>query len=153
MNTTTTNPATTREEAAIDSTIRARLRALSAKDAEAVFDCQTSDFVCYSLAPPLVSTGGFEGLDAWFDSWAGPIGYELRDLAITASPGVAFAHALVRMTGRKTGGAEGGVEVDLWFRQTLGLRRDGATWKIAHEHDSTPFYMDGSLRAAVDLRP
>lgn len=149
MTTTTTNSAAIREDAAIEGAIRARLRALSAKDAKAVFDCETSDFVCYSLAPPLVSTGGLEGLDAWFDTWAGPIGYELRDLAITAGPATAYAHALVRMSGRKTDG----VEVDLWFRQTLGLRRDGATWKIAHEHDFTPFYMDGSFRAAVDLTP
>ena len=27
------------------------------------------------------------------------------------------------------------------------------TWKIAHEHTSVPFYMDGSFRAAVDLEP
>jgi PhnB protein len=26
-------------------------------------------------------------------------------------------------------------------------------WKIVHEHSSTPFYMDGSYRAAVDLKP
>ena len=25
-------------------------------------------------------------------------------------------------------------------------------WRITHEHDSTPFYMDGSDRAATDLR-
>lgn len=150
---TTTTLALTRDEAAIASVILARSRAMSAKDAEAVFDCQTSDFVSYSLAPPLVSTGGLEGLDAWFDTWESEIGYELRDLAITASAGVAYAHGLVHMTGRKRACVEGGVAVDLWFRQTLGLRRERAIWKIAHEHDSTPFYMDGSLRAAVDLEP
>jgi PhnB protein len=26
-------------------------------------------------------------------------------------------------------------------------------WKIAHLHQSVPMYMDGSLRAAVDLKP
>jgi hypothetical protein len=25
--------------------------------------------------------------------------------------------------------------------------------KIAHEHESVPFYMDGSFKAAVDLTP
>ena len=48
--------------------------------------------------------------------------------------------------------ADGGPQ-DLWFRATLGLRKTGGTWKITHEHNSTPFYMDGSGRAANDLRP
>jgi ketosteroid isomerase-like protein len=42
---------------------------------------------------------------------------------------------------------------DLWFRSTLGLRKSDGVWRIVHEHTSTPFYMDGSFRAAVDLKP
>ena len=47
---------------------------------------------------------------------------------------------------------------DLWFRSTVCWRRSNdahATtgWQIVHEHTSTPFYMDGSMRAAVDLTP
>jgi ketosteroid isomerase-like protein len=38
-------------------------------------------------------------------------------------------------------------------RQTLGFRKVAGTWKIAHEHTSVPFYMDGSDTAAVDLEP
>jgi PhnB protein len=41
----------------------------------------------------------------------------------------------------------------VWFRLTLGLRKLGGEWKIAHHHESVPFYMDGSYRAAVDLVP
>lgn len=32
------------------------------------------------------------------------------------------------------------------------VKSDGA-WRIAHRHESVPFYMDGSNRAAVDLTP
>jgi PhnB protein len=53
------------------------------------------------------------------------------------------------MRGTKTDGEK----VDLWFRQTLGLARHADIWKIVHEHESVPFYMDGSYRAAVDLKP
>ncbi len=137
-------------EAAIRDVIGRRNAALRAKNAAAVTACGTPDFVNYSLAPPLKATGGETGLAAWFATWEGPLGYEHRDLEIIAGDGVAFAHGLAHMSGRKTDG----VVVDLWFRQTLGLRRqpDGA-WKITHEHDSVPFYMDGSVRAAVDLEP
>lgn len=41
----------------------------------------------------------------------------------------------------------------LWFRSTVGLRRLDGVWRITHEHGSTPFYMDGSFAAAVDLEP
>ncbi|MGH8727711.1 MAG: nuclear transport factor 2 family protein [Burkholderiales bacterium] len=53
------------------------------------------------------------------------------------------------MSGTKTGGEN----VDMWFRETLGLRKIGGTWMITHEHSSVPFYMDGTFKAAVDLKP
>jgi ketosteroid isomerase-like protein len=36
---------------------------------------------------------------------------------------------------------------------TLCLTKVDGAWLIEHEHTSTPFYMDGSFRAAVDLTP
>jgi ketosteroid isomerase-like protein len=42
---------------------------------------------------------------------------------------------------------------DLWTRVTVGLRKVDGSWRITHEHTSTPFYMDGSFKAAVDLKP
>ncbi len=41
----------------------------------------------------------------------------------------------------------------MWFRSTIGLRRISGGWRIAHEHNSTPFPMDGSGKAALDLQP
>ena len=73
----------------------------------------------------------------------------MQGFKITAGDEVAFAHGLIHMTGRKTDGEQ----VDLWFRQTVGLKLLHGAWKIVHEHDSVPFYMDGSFRAAVDLKP
>ena len=63
--------------------------------------------------------------------------------------GIAFCHGLVHLEGIKVGGTA----VDLWFRSTWCLRRIDNEWKVAHEHNSTPFYMDGSDRAALDLTP
>jgi PhnB protein len=53
------------------------------------------------------------------------------------------------MTGTKTEGAK----ADVWVRVTVVLRRIGGAWKITHQHTSVPFHMDGSLKAAVDLKP
>jgi ketosteroid isomerase-like protein len=35
----------------------------------------------------------------------------------------------------------------------VGWRKREGEWLVTHEHVSVPFYMDGSLRAAVDLKP
>jgi ketosteroid isomerase-like protein len=45
-----------------------------------------------------------------------------------------------------------GEETELWFRQTMCLRKLGGKWRIAHEHDPVPFYMDDA-RAAIDVEP
>ena len=36
---------------------------------------------------------------------------------------------------------------------TLGFRKIDDEWTITHEHSSVPFYMDGSFKAAIDLKP
>jgi PhnB protein len=137
------------DTAPIRAAIDSALAALRAKDARGVMTHQLPDTATYSLAPPLLTTETAEGLQHWFDTWRGPIGWELADLEIVADGDVAFAYGLAHMTGTKTDGER----PDLWFRQTFGLRRIGGEWKLVHQHHSVPFYMDGSFRAAVDLKP
>jgi ketosteroid isomerase-like protein len=139
----------TSDEAKIRNLIDERAKAIHAKNAGGVVSCQAPDYVKFSLAPPLAHTTDAKGLDAWFATWQGPIGSEARDLEIAVSGDTAFSHALSRMTGTKTDGEK----IDLWFRETLCFRKIEGAWKIAHEHTSVPFYMDGSFRAAIDLKP
>jgi PhnB protein len=141
--------AATDAEKAIRQAIQARNTALGAKDVEGVMASGYAGFVSYNLAPPLKASGGKGGLTDWFATWDGPIGYGMKDLKIVAGDDVGFAHGLVHMTGRKVDGEK----IDMWFRQTFGLKLARGAWKIIHEHGSVPFYMDGSLKAAVDLQP
>ena len=141
--------AATAAEKEIKQAIEARNAALSAKDVAGVMASGYAGFVAYTLAPPLRSTGGKTGLEQWFATWDGPIGFALKDLKITCDGDVGFASCLAHMTGRKTDGED----IDLWHRMTFGLKRVRGAWKIVHEHSSVPFLMDGSYRAAVDLKP
>ena len=140
-------------EARIHALVEERSAALRRKDAKGFVACQAADyglFSLYSMGSPLAADqASIEDVDGWFATWDGPIGYELRDLDIAADGDVAFCHGFARMSGTKTDGET----VDLWFRLTLGLRRTADGWVIVHEHESVPFYMDGSLRAAVDQKP
>lgn len=124
--------------------------ALRAKDATGVVRHHAPGFVQFSLAPPLISDAAdAAGFNAWFQTWRGGLGYEFKDLTIHAGNDLAFAHALAHLSGTKTDGET----PDVWFRLTLGFRRIDGAWKLVHEHESVPFYMDGSYRAAVDLKP
>ena len=78
---------------------------LRTKDAKRVKRHGTEDLVHFSLAPPLVADeSGAYGLEAWFDTWQGPLGYELRDLEIVSGDGVAFSHSLNHLTGTRRAG-------------------------------------------------
>jgi ketosteroid isomerase-like protein len=137
-------------QAEVRKVIDACLDALRAKDSRELVRHQAAGLVHFSLEPPLQVIGGdAKGLEAWFATWRGPIGYEIHDLTIGAGQDIAFCHSLNRMSGTRTDGEK----VDLWFRQTLCFRKVGGAWKVAHEHESVPFYMDGSTRAAIDLKP
>jgi len=138
------------DEAKIRAVIDAWAQGLTTKNTAAVIAQLASDIVQFDLAPPLrVIDADPEGLESWFATWRDAIGYEISDLYVAVGAGVAFCYGLVHLTGGRTDGSE----ADTWFRSTLCLRRDDGVWKIAHLHQSVPMYMDGSLRAAIDLKP
>ncbi|WP_119303486.1 YybH family protein [Dongia deserti] len=140
-------------EAEISKVIERQAQGIHDKDAKAAVSHYAANAVIFDLAPPLrnASTGPAleQSLNDWFATWQGPIGYETRDFSITANDDVAFGHGFVRITGTKVDGEHN----DLWVRQSLGFRKINGAWKIAHDHTSVPFYMDGSYKAAVDLKP
>jgi PhnB protein len=141
--------ATSIVEAEVREVIDSWANALRDKDAPGVISRQTEDFVQFALAPPLQAEAlDRKGLQDWFSSWEGTIDYEIRDQTVTAAEHVAFSHSLNRMRATTTDGEQ----TDLWFRQTLCFRNVEGEWKLAHEHDSVPFYMDDA-RAAIDLAP
>lgn len=141
----------TDDEAQIRALIENWAKALRAKDADAVMSVYAQEFLAFDLAPPLRHRVDAyrKGLEEWFPTFRGPIGYEIRDLAVTVGNDVAFSHSLNRLTGNRTTGEE----TDVWMRATVCFCKIDGQWKVAHEHVSVPFYMDGSFRAAVDLTP
>lgn len=139
---------------ALIRTLRDELtNAIRAKDADAVVSHYAAETVMFVLAPPLQFKGddapGENGVKEWFSTFQGSIGYEIRDLNITTGETVAFCHSLNRISGTRSDGKA----TDIWVRETLCFRKLDGEWKITHQHQSVPFYMDGSDRAAVDLKP
>lgn len=137
----------------ISAVLHDRAMAIATRDAERAVAHYADHVVSFLLAPPLSfadqQVWDPAWMEDWFQTWDGPIGYVITTPAIEAGAQIGFAHCLTHLTGRKTDGAD----VDLWFRYTFGLRHTPDGWKIVHEHESVPFYMDGSNRAATDLTP
>ena len=127
--------------------------AIAAGDAQRAVAGLAPDVVAYELQPPLAFTGDEArdpaGLREWFATWQAPPKIALRDPRVEIEGPLAVVYALANMQGRKTDGAD----IDLWYRATFVLRGDGGGWQLVHTHTSVPFRMDGSEKAALDLRP
>jgi uncharacterized protein (TIGR02246 family) len=143
---------TASDEARIRETIADWVAAIHAKDVDRVMSFYMPDVVQFDLSPPLEHAGAKairQILEGWFPTFRGPVGYEVSKLHVSVVDDLAYCRSLNRITGTRTGGEK----TDVWLRATLGLRKVDGKWRIAHEHASVPFYMDGSYKAAVDLKP
>jgi ketosteroid isomerase-like protein len=144
----------TQVEAQIRELMDEKATALRARDAETLVAQYAPDAVTFDLAPPLQKAGpevhDVTGRRTWFSGFDGDIAFEIRDLSVTAGADLAYCHSLNSLTATPHGAPD---SFTLWFRATVCLRKVDGSWLISHEHTSTPFYMDGSFKAAVDLQP
>jgi uncharacterized protein (TIGR02246 family) len=142
----------TNDEEKIRTILNARAEAISKGDAKAALRSLADDVVVYDLPPPLLYEGdkakSVEALEGWFDTWDGPVQVSIDQPTIMVSGDLAVAFGLLRMHGTKK--MEG--PLDQWSRSTVVLTRRDGEWRIAHEHNSFPLRMDGSGKAATDLK-
>jgi ketosteroid isomerase-like protein len=139
------------DETQIRGLVENREKAVRAKDINALMSSQAPDILAFDLINPLQ----YIGLDAlrkraeeWLSSFEGPLGFEISDLGITASNGVAFCHCLNHVNGTTTAGQK----IDMWWRATICLRKIDDKWMVTHEHNSVPFDME-SGKASLGLKP
>jgi ketosteroid isomerase-like protein len=128
-----------------------RVRAVRAKDVEALLSSYADDVVTFDLVAPLSNVGADavrQRVTEWFASFQGSIEYEIRDASCAIAGDLAFEHHLTHVRGTTTAGAK----IDMWFRETVGFRRLGARWKVTHQHSSVPFDM-ATGKPLVELRP
>ena len=139
----------TTDRAEIEAVFQHLARAHADHDADAIAESYAPDAVIYDLAPSLGRRGmSRDSVAAWLAGWEGPILIDARDVNLTVDGELAFVSAFTRMRGR-----QGGEDQDMWYRSTICLRKTSGRWRIICDHASVPFYMDGSYRAAVDLKP
>jgi len=143
----------TSDEQKIRGVLRARQDAITQGDARTALAPLADDVVIYDLPPPLLYEGNeaksIEALEGWFDTWDGPVTVSVDNPTIMVSGDLAVAYGLLNMRGTKK--KEG--PLDQWSRSTVVLAKRDGDWRIVHEHNSFPLTMDGSGKAATDLKP
>jgi uncharacterized protein (TIGR02246 family) len=126
----------TDDEQAIEDLIRTWAAAVHAGDLEGVLVDHADDIVMFDVPPP---EEGIRGLAAYRDTWPpffewqrSGATFEIVSLDVTAGRDVAFAWALLRC------GSEDELrdDPDNRLRLTVGLRKEGGRWVVAHEHHS-----------------
>ena len=110
------------DEAHIRQRINTCVAALRAMDLEGLMLLYAPDIVSFDLGPPLRHTGAKAKEKNWADAFAiyqRPLGYEIRDLALTLGDDVAFGHSLNRVSGT----LKNGNRTDFWLRWTACFRK------------------------------
>jgi uncharacterized protein (TIGR02246 family) len=128
------------DEAEIRRLIEEWANAVHSGDLERVLADHADEIVMFDVPPP---EEGVRGIDAYRETWppffkwqASGAVFEIESLEVTAGAEVAYAFALLRC----------GTEQQLSerpstrLRLTIGLRKEGGRWTVAHEHHSFPDY-------------
>ncbi|MGH7910461.1 MAG: YybH family protein [Candidatus Dormibacteraceae bacterium] len=140
------------DEGAIRQRIDQLVEAVRAMDLEALKPIYAPDIVTFDVAGPLQRVGAEAKWGNWVEAFAAfqpPLDYEIRDLTITSSGDVAFAHGLARLSGTLRNGQRGG---GFWVRFTGCLRKIDGSWLIAHDHASVPVDLETG-RGQVNFEP
>jgi ketosteroid isomerase-like protein len=147
----TTATGKTTDESQIRALMDDRINAVRTKDIDAATANVAADVISFDVVNPLRYVGSDsirKRLAEWFASFDGPIGFEIRDLSITAGGDVAFCHGLNHVSAKK---ADGGT-LDMWWRGTVCFSKINGNWTITHEHNSVPFNVENG-KASLDLKP
>jgi ketosteroid isomerase-like protein len=138
------------DEGLITELVRRWVTAINAGDLPGVLADHTEDIVMFDVPPP---QDGVRGMEAYRDTWPpffqwldSGASFDLVRLDVTAGAEVGFAHALLRCGTQQHLAAH----PDHRLRITLGLRKEGGRWLIAHEHHSFPLIQAGEAGATDD---
>ncbi len=125
------------ENTEIRSLIERWAKAAQRLDMDGVMADHTPDMLMFDVPPP----NEVRGIDAYRETWPPFFDslresgvFEIIDLNVTAGDRIAFATAPLRC-GKEHELAE---KPDVRLRLTVGLRKEGGRWMIAHEHHSFP---------------
>jgi len=139
------------DEANIRQRINRWVEALRAMDLEGVMSLYAPEIVSFDIVPPLRHVGAKAKENNWaqlFVMYQRPLGYEIRDLALTLGEDLAFGRSLNRVSGT----LKNGNRTNFWLRWTACFRKIDGNWLIAHDQVSVPVDPESGT-ALLNLEP
>lgn len=141
----------TANETQIRRIIEERIKAVDEKNINELLSNHAPDILSFDVLNPLQNEGLDsirERADKWFSGYQTKIGYEVRDLSVTAGDEVGYCHYLYCVSGT----LKDGNVVNMWVRATVCFRKIDNKWIIEHEHQSVPFDVETG-KASLNLKP
>jgi uncharacterized protein (TIGR02246 family) len=127
----------TKDEAAIRKLVEDWASSVRRRDLDGILRHHSPDIVMFDVPPPIQSRGIEAYRATWdtFFSWSrDPTVFDIKEMTVTAGSDVAFVTALMLCAGTEADG----VDIQLDFRLTIGLRKISSQWTVTHEHHSIP---------------
>lgn len=117
--------------------------AFNAKDVNAIMKVYVPDqsLFVFDVVPPRQYVGAIAYHKDWenfFNSFDGPIKFEVSDLAIAADDNLGYGHSIQHVTGKN----KKGEPIDLTVRVSRGYRKVDGHWLVAMDHVSVPVDLD-----------
>lgn len=127
--------------ASLKSVLRRRVddiaQAIRDKNLDQLMEFYARDVEVFDVRASLNTSGAGSyrnNFEAWFDSFEGPLNFEMHNLRIAPGDNTAFCHYLALVTGARPGGRTSGY----WVRGTTCFERRDSEWLVTHEHISMP---------------
>src|SRR5262245_15227283 len=138
------------EETLIRQRVVDYAKAIGAKDLDGVASFFEPNLVSFDVAPPLRYAGADNKNRTWRELFSAyrSITYDVRDLTVATSEGLAYAHSLNHVHGTLANGHV----TDIWVRWTVCFQRIRGAWLVVHDHVSVPVDLEHG-RAVLDLTP
>ncbi len=138
-----------KDEEEIRRRIEKHVSALQAMDLDAVMSNYASDIVSFDVGGQFVGTEAKRKV--WADTFAmilPPLNFEIRDLVISTSDGMAFSHCFNKLSATLKYGPSFGS----WVRWTACFRKFGNDWLIVHDQVSLAYDFENG-KAILDFVP
>jgi len=128
----------------IEAVLRRRIaelaQAIRDKDLDHLMSFYAHDVEVFDVRASLNVTGAAayrNNFEHWFDSFEGPLAFEMHNLRVVPGDDSAFCHYLGLVTGARPEGRRSGY----WVRGTTCFERRDGDWLVTHEHISMPAAM------------
>lgn len=142
---------TLNDRAAIEAMTQRRIDAIKAQDIEKALIGYSKKLIMFDVVGELSGTGDQSATDRlkiWFGTMEKLTDFEICIIDINVGQDVAYCNTFNHIVAIKKDGAE----LNMWWRETLGLKKIGGEWLVCTAHSSVPFDPQ-SGQASTGLKP